>query len=465
MIVYIIIILIALVSVVAWKYKLADFFSRKFVESRELISTDIDDAFPCVGGIEDYQPRPVSDETVDELARNGEVTVGPGVHDFYFQSFCLDAGKHSPSPNSVYLVAPLKGKRSSIVKSLLKNSTKRPDIPQHKIQSLVWAILSGAKYGEMSSDLRLTADQLLAEEELRSLRKGFWDKIPWPIRGLFLAEFKKRLPGGVLRALAAADKIKEKIADAQTTYEELMRIAIPSGRAPVPPGIRKVEAGTWSLAHGGGQFFMRTFLKSYSCSRVQVCVPGRKYWVELADRMAKKYGVDPRILKAVVEAETGGKNIKGDYSKEDGRYHAFGYGQVWPKWHYEKIWKSMRDAGLEIPQGNVKDSQYRQSLGGQLIQNDEVSMATAALVVREFWKQSGNINDFSDDHFRKFTKRYVGSGIPEKDLNRRLKIWHSWKNGLGMKEQINFNPGKYAAIPINPNEQRLGFRGTKSKGC
>ncbi len=50
-------------------------------------------------------------------------------------------------------------------------------------------------------------------------------------------------------------------------------------------------------------------------------------------------------------------------------------------------------------------------------------------------------------------------------INLTVTPWHSWKNGLGMKEQINFNPGKYAAIPINPNEQRLGFRGTKSKGC
>lgn len=456
-----IIILIVSISVVAWRYKLADLLVNKFVESikkREPVSTGIDDVFSHFRSIEDYSPQPASDEVMNELAQNGKVTLGPGVYDFYLQSFCLDAGRHGPSSDSAYLIAPLKGKRSSIVRNILENSVRDSDIPQHKIQTLIWAISSDIKYGEMPRNLQLISDQLLAEDDLRSLGKSFLDKIPKPILDRLLTELKKKLPREILYILDAADNIKWKIADARTTYEELERVAIRLGKAPIPEDMQKIEVGEWSLVHGSGQFFIRVSPEGYSCSMVQIYVPEQKYWAELADRMAKKYDVDPRVLKAVIEAETSGKNIKGDYSKKDGRYHAFGYGQVWPKWHYEKIWEVMRDVGLKIPEGKEKDFQY---LGQQLIQNNEVSMAVAALVIKDFWKQSGDINDFSDEHFRDFTRKYVGQNIPENDLGRRLSIWEKWKNNLSAEKQMNFNPSNYIAIPVNPNEQRLGFRGIK----
>ena len=143
-------------------------------------------------------------------------------------------------------------------------------------------------------------------------------------------------------------------------------------------------------------------------------------WEELADKCAEYYGIDERILKAVVEAETNGKNVPGD-PDEAGVFHAFGYGQVWPIWHYDKIHRALKDMiGVET---NSRDVQY---LGDLILKHDDVSMATAALVVKEFWENTGNPNDFSYRHFEKFTRKYVGPGISSEQLNRRWEIWEKY---------------------------------------
>ena len=139
-------------------------------------------------------------------------------------------------------------------------------------------------------------------------------------------------------------------------------------------------------------------------------------WEALAQKWATYYSLNNRLLKAVVEAEAV-ENIAGDYD-ENGVPHAFGYGQVWPKWHYASIQKALLDAT-----GSPVSTTDEQTLGNLLLASNDASMAAAALVVRETWIAIGTPSDFGYSTFEAFTKKYVGPAISDEDLTRRWNIW------------------------------------------
>jgi hypothetical protein len=139
-------------------------------------------------------------------------------------------------------------------------------------------------------------------------------------------------------------------------------------------------------------------------------------WQTLADEMATRFGVDPRLLKATVEAETSGKNVLGDSGR------AFGFGQVWIKWHHAKLLEAANAISFTLPswaRNRPKDEAEEQPFKALILGNDRLSMALAALAVKGFWSSA------SGDWVR-FTKGYVGPSIPDHDLERRRKIWQKW---------------------------------------
>jgi hypothetical protein len=141
-------------------------------------------------------------------------------------------------------------------------------------------------------------------------------------------------------------------------------------------------------------------------------------WIILAENWAKYYGLDVRLLKAVVEAE-GAKNIPGDF--ENGAPHAFGYGQVWPKWHHANVQRAIADVT-----GVSTSTTDEQKLGMFILGNNDISMASAALVIRDFWIAIESPTDFSYSTFETFTKKYVGPAISDADLTRRWSIWQKY---------------------------------------
>ena len=518
-----IILLIVSISVVAWRYKLADLLAKKFVKSikkREPVSTSIDDVFPHFRSIGDYSPQPASDEVMNELAQNGKVTLGPGVYDFYLQSFCLDAGRHGPSSDSAYLIAPLKGKRSSIVRNILENSARCPDIPQHKIQTLIWAISSSTKYGGMSRDLQLIADQLLAKDDLRSLGKCFLDKIPKPIQDRLLTELKKKLPKEILHILDTADDIKWKIADARTTYEELERAAIRFGKAPVPKNMLEVKQGVWSLAEK--RCFVRVFPIGYSKTRMQVFIP---------ERIVPYFNRDDlgRINKMGIKD---GINIKitFDDKQEDSKITLHD-GREIPVWRFKKLEFSAPTNAGPIETFEIKnvgwaardfkvlaclDPQKYPEIGehienardayhdGQMLKKS--LLFTSPLGSKKSTKNDGdsgilsqwgkikmdgnnkteesseseNLENSIEDLIS--TENYLDAWdvALRKDHKEKIKYIGQWFEKLskilenafiymnsqvgniseeGDSGAVDFSPAGMIATPVNTNEQRLGFRG------
>lgn len=160
-------------------------------------------------------------------------------------------------------------------------------------------------------------------------------------------------------------------------------------------------------------------------------------WQTLAEKWATHYGIDARLLKAVVEAE-GAQNVAGDHDA-NGVPHAFGYGQVWPLCHYQNVQRAILDAtgneiNVEVPNPAVTpscpntriDREGERILGESLLQNNDASMASAALAVKDYWIAIGSPTDFGYSTYVTFTKKYVGSLISDADLQRRWQIWQRY---------------------------------------
>lgn len=251
--------------------KIWNIISDFFLGEKEVLTTDINDAFPYFTNIEDFPINPAPKEVIDRFNKEGILNLEPGVYDFNFKSFCLHAGKYGPYTGSGYLMAPLKGGKSETIKRILKNSANRSDIPQTDVQSLIWAVLANEKYGDFSKDMQLTADKLLEKNDLESLGKSFLDIIPEPIRAWLWGQVEKRLPEEVLSLWNRVNELKMKIRDARTTYEELESIAMRFGKPPIPENMLDIKEGTWSRIKEG--CFARIFPDGYSSTRMQIYVP------------------------------------------------------------------------------------------------------------------------------------------------------------------------------------------------
>jgi hypothetical protein len=312
------------------------------------ISTSIHDAFEHAKDNEDFSPHPVPNSIMEELRLNGKVFLNPGVYDFYLESFCLDAGKYAPGAGAGYLIAPLKGSRSQLVKRLLENSLQFPEISQRKIQMLLWAIESGAKFRDFSEELKDIAQKLLTKEDLRLLGKSFWDVLPERARDRFLQRTRGKMSDEMYEALSVYNDVKSRIQEAVTTYEELEQIALRSGEAPIPPNVINVPQGAWTYVED--TFYVRVFPESYSRTRVQVYVPGEIADREPSGRRKKASFAWPEDMENMTPEE------REEYLREKEFEQLVG----------EDLYKEMKDMTWEERDQYLREKEFEQLVGEDL---------------------------------------------------------------------------------------------------
>lgn len=209
-----------------------------------------------------------------ERTPNGGFVLQPGFFEFHAQSYCLQAGTHGPGGGDGYLFAPTKGSAEDAVITIVRNSVQRPEISQHQIQALLWAILARAKFEDLSSEHKMVAAQLLSPRQLASLNRNalsvltsgiIGDNLPQPLRQIARAE---------------AD-LRRMLTTPGTTFAQLERAAVLSGMAPFGAGSKMVPTGRWS-SHPDG-YYIRYLPQGYSQTTVQIWVPrdgagaGREY--------------------------------------------------------------------------------------------------------------------------------------------------------------------------------------------
>jgi hypothetical protein len=198
---------------------------------------------------------------------NGGFVLQPGYYSLQAQSYCLKAGTHGPGDGDGYLFAPPKGPAEDAVMTIVRNSVNRPEIPQQKIQQLLWALIARAKFEDLASELKSTASQLLTPRQLASLNRSALDALS----GNALTNALGGVPEPLRQIAQAEANLRQMLTTPGTSFAEMERVAVLSGSAPLGPGSQQVPSGRWSLHPDG--YYVRYLPSGYSSTRVEIWVP------------------------------------------------------------------------------------------------------------------------------------------------------------------------------------------------
>ena len=232
------------------------------------ITTSLPDAKWAVDSLDSFTPREAA-RPMAQLQRtpNGGFVLQPGHYTMNTQSYCLKAGTHGPGGGDGYIFAPTAGPAQDAVTSILRNSVSHPEIPQHDIQVLLWAIIARTKFEDMQTSYKATAARLLTVQQMASLNRTALDLVPGPA----LTEALNRVPPLVRQVLQAEAELRQMITSPGTSFAEMERVAVLAGIAALGEGSRAVPSGRWSLHPDG--YYVRYLPRGYSHTVTQVWVP------------------------------------------------------------------------------------------------------------------------------------------------------------------------------------------------
>lgn len=232
---------------------------------KEPISTSLPDARWGDPSQDDFvPPSPKRELTQLQRTASGGFLLQAGYYRFHDQSYCLHAGTHGPGGGDGYLYAPPLGAAKDAVITIVRGSVQHPEISQHVIQALLWAILSRAKIEDLSGDQRMAASQLLTPRQLAGLNRNVVDM-------LSSGPIADNLPREVRSVMQAEADLRRMLTTPGTSFGELERVAVLAGMAPAGPGSIAVPTGRWS--HHPDGYWIRYLPNSYSNTVVEIWAP------------------------------------------------------------------------------------------------------------------------------------------------------------------------------------------------
>lgn len=218
------------------------------------VTTSIDDALAIAFWLKDLSEynQPVKPEVYN-------FELGPGYYMFTVQSYCLKAGTHGPTKGSGYLLAPLKGKRSDLVYSIVERSVDHPEIQQHDIQVLLWGIIYNQKFTDYPLDFQNRVRSLLTTSEITDLSLDI-KSLPYDA-----------MPDDVKEIAKSYSDLRQRLTDPNITYNQLEQSTMLNGYLPDEPFSKIVQNGQW--AYVGNGFYMRALPISYPTTVLEIYRP------------------------------------------------------------------------------------------------------------------------------------------------------------------------------------------------
>jgi hypothetical protein len=232
------------------------------------ITTSLPDAKWGDSSKDGFTPREESHSLMTlQRTPNGGFVLQPGSYLLQTQSYCLKAGTHGPGEGDGYLYAPPKGPAEDAVMSIVRNSVQHPEMDQHNIQALLWAIIARAKFEDLAPNLKDTASRLLTPKQLASLNRSALDVL----QGNALTDALGGVPEPLRQIAQAEAQLRQMLTTPGASFAEMERVAVLSGNAPLSPGSQNVPSGRWSVHPDG--YYVRYIPSGYSSTRVEIWVP------------------------------------------------------------------------------------------------------------------------------------------------------------------------------------------------
>lgn len=281
---------------------LADLFKKK-----PPLTTDLDDAVTEVPFLDDYHATGAVPLSALPRARDGTFVIRePGHYMIETRSYCLEAGTYAPGEGDGYLMAPLEGPWSDIIRNVLQRSALHPEIAQKDVQILLWAILSRTKIEEMWPEAQEVAAKLLTRKELARVNGGALGPIPRSVREQAMAS----LPPEAQRLLEIEAELREALTTGVQRFEEIERLAVLQGEPPPQEGDRLIPRGRWSYHPDG--FFVRYFPRDYRRTLVEIHVPAPiDVERDALGRIARLSDADGCVIEADYEDPEAGESAAG----------------------------------------------------------------------------------------------------------------------------------------------------------
>jgi hypothetical protein len=223
------------------------------------ITSSIRSAYPDGSYI--LGPGPQGSETTKPFPEpvDGVFTLNPGRYSGVMRSYCLHAGTYSPRGGDGFLIAPLEGSRATMIRGILNRSSLFSQIAQSDVQSLIWGIEAGVRFSDFPLAFQARVSPLLSPSDLASLAI--------PIDRIVLS----LLPGPLRELAGFYEGFRSQLTDARSTFEQIERIAVLTGDAPLGPNSRELKSDSWTLIPGG--LYAKAKSSSYSKTELEVIVP------------------------------------------------------------------------------------------------------------------------------------------------------------------------------------------------
>jgi hypothetical protein len=238
-----------------------------FFKGQDPVSTSIKDAIYGDPAKDRWAPSARAGNLMAlRRTETGGFVLTAGYHRMAAQSYCLHAGTHGPGGGDGYLYAPLKGSARDAVASILQNSVAKPEIEQHDIQLLLWAIVSRSKFEDLNSELKFVASQLLTPKQIASLNRN-------ALSVLNSSEFQRLtggLPGPVRTVMEAESRMRGMFSGPALAYRDMESIAMLTGVVPIGEGSVQTPATRWSRHPDG--YWVRYTPSGYSRCVVEIWV-------------------------------------------------------------------------------------------------------------------------------------------------------------------------------------------------
>lgn len=250
--------------------KLATPSLSKMMSGQDPVTTNIHDATYGDPSRDTFVPRgrPLPLRTLPRTGLGGFV-LAPGYYRMTDQSYCLHAGTYGPGGGDGYLYGPLIGSARDAITSILQNSVAHPEISQHDIQLLLWAIVARAKFEDLNDELKLVAARLLTPRQIAGLNRNALGLLTNPQ----LSRLTGGLPPFIQQVLDAEARMRGLFAGPSINYAEMERLAVLGGLAPRGDGSIETPSGRWSRHPLG--FWIRFIPDGYSQTLVDLWIePG-----------------------------------------------------------------------------------------------------------------------------------------------------------------------------------------------